>query len=668
MPSKKSRAKRKKVKKEKPDEAVPLKNRTYRGFKLNSFQTQAVEAIDQNKSILLSAPTGAGKTLVAEYAIEKVMEAGGRAIYTAPIKALSNQKFRDFKEILGNEVGIMTGDVTLNPDAPLLIMTTEIFRNTLFERPESLEDITYVVFDEIHYMDDPDRGTVWEESIIFAPPEIRFICLSATISNLNQFGEWIAQVRGEEIEIIKSRDRPVPLKHYLHFPGYGPTRSDKIARFPKKMRRRGEGDSRGELIDFLQRYKKLPILFFCFSRKECERRARHGWRLRLLTKTEHAKMDALFGEICDLYSLEPDASLDELKALALEGVSYHHAGMLPQHKELVERLFTSGLIKLLFTTETFALGINMPARSVVFSSLRKFNGIGFDVMTTREYQQMSGRAGRQGIDTEGLVYAVMEDRRTGIKDIKKLISNDVEPVQSRFNLSYSSLINLHGRLGDQIFSAWERSFNNFQWARMSRKKRDKNRKKQVSQIKKKLAVLHELEYIDESGILPKGKVAALINGYELQATELLFSGLLEWLDEIQINIVFGAVVFEERRSDLFRRLDKKWLGEHRRDAEDYIERIIATERDLGLRSTLNRLNFKIGSIMAAWSEGASITDLGNHTNASPGDLVRTFRLTIQLLRQIRKAMPANAELADKLKMSIARLNRDEADAARQLEV
>ncbi|MFH2002779.1 MAG: helicase-related protein, partial [Planctomycetota bacterium] len=339
-----------------------------------------------------------------------------------------------------------------------------------------------------------------------------------------------------------------------------------------------------------------------------------------------------------------------------------------QHKELVERLFTSGLIKMLFTTETFALGINMPARSVVFSSLRKFNGIGFDVMTTREYQQMSGRAGRQGIDTEGLVYAVMDDRRTNMGDIKKLMSNDVEPVQSRFNLSYSSLINLHGRLGDQIYSAWERSFNNFQWAKMSRKKREQNRNKQVSLIKKKLSILHELEYIDDNGILPKGKVASLINGYELQSTELLFSGLFDWLDEIQINIILGAVVFEERRSDLFRRLDKKWLGDHRHDAENYIERIIALERSHGIRSTLNRLNFKIGSIMAAWSEGASITDLGNHSNASPGDLVRTFRLTIQLLRQIRKAMPPNAKLAEKLKMSIARLNRDEADATRQMEV
>lgn len=645
------------------------KSRTYRDFTLNDFQVQAVEAIDQNRSVLLSAPTGAGKTLVAEYAVEKVMAEGGRAIYTAPIKALSNQKYRDFKEMLGSDVGIMTGDVTLNPEAPLLIMTTEIFRNTIFERPDSLDDVRYVVFDEIHYMDDPERGTVWEESIIFAPAPIRFICLSATIANLKQFGAWIAEVRDEELEVIKSRVRPVPLMHYLYFPGHGPTRADKITRFPVRQHgRRRIREGKNDLIDFLKRYKKLPVLYFCFSRKECERRARASWRRHLLSSEEHAEMDRVFTGICDLYGMEPDAPLDELKALALEGVGFHHAGLLPHHKELVERLFTSGLIKLLFTTETFALGINMPAHSVVFSSLRKFDGVGFDTLTVREYQQMSGRAGRQGIDREGLVYAMMEDKRVKLADVKKVISNDVEPIQSRFNLSYSSLINLHGHLGEKIFTAWERSFNNYQWARMSRKKRERNRERQVSQIQKKLSLLEELDYIDKAGIKPKGKVAARINGYELQATELLFSGLLDYLDEKQVAVVLSATVFEERKSDLYRRMDPRFLKEHRQDAERAIERLIGLERKHGLRHQINRLNFKIGSVMAAWCDGASMSDLSTSTNAAPGDLVRTFRLTIQLLRQMRKAMPSNPKLKEKLKGSIAYLNRDEADAARQLEV
>jgi superfamily II RNA helicase len=509
---------------------------------------------------------------------------------------------------------------------------------------------------------------VWEESIIFAPPTIKYICLSATIANLNQFGQWMSSVRDEEVAIIRSRERPVPLRHYLYLPGRGPARTDTITQLPRRKGRRGSPTCRTELIEFLKRYKKLPILFFCFSRRECEKRARAGWRLNLLNHEERRKMERLFGQISDMYALTPDANLDELKALALEGVAFHHAGLLPQHKELIERLFTSGLIKLLFTTETFALGINMPAHSVVFSSLIKFDGVSFDIMTNREYQQMAGRAGRQGIDREGLVYAVIDDRRVRIAEVKKLISNDVEPIKSRFNLSYSSLINLHSRLGDEIFTAWERSFNNFQWARMSRKKRERNRKRQVAQIEKKLSILRELDYIDDKGVRPKGEVAALINGYELQATELLFSGLFEWFDPLQINLVLGAVVFEARRSDLYRRLEKKWLGELRGDAEKHIDNIIQLERQHGLRDTLQKPNFKIGSVMAAWCQDASMTDLENHTNASPGDLVRTFRLTIQLLRQIRKAMPSNPKLAEKLKQSIVMLNRDEVDALKQIEV
>jgi len=642
----------------------------YRGFTLNSFQAAAAAGIDAGRSVLLSAPTGAGKTLVAEYAVEKVLKGGNRAIYTAPIKALSNQKYRDFKVILDKDVGIMTGDITLDPDAPLLIMTTEIFRNTIFERPKSLDDVACVVFDEVHYMDDPERGTVWEESIIFAPPHIRFICLSATISNIKQFGSWISKTREEEIEVIRSCDRPVPLKHYLYFPGYGPTRADRITGFPSNRKKRGgkqkEMGNSDDLIQFLKRNRKLPVLCFCFSRKECERRARDNRRMRLLSGEERDRMEKIFDKISSDYTLTPDAALDGLRALAMEGVGFHHAGLLPQHKELVERLFTSGLIKLLFTTETFALGINMPARTVIFTSVRKFDGVGFDTMTTREYQQMSGRAGRQGIDKEGLIYSIIEGRRTAIKDIKKLLSNDVEPVQSRFNLSYSSLINLHRNLGDRIYSAWESSFNNFQWSRMSRKKREKNRNKQVSVIRKKMGILNELGYIEDTGLSPKGKVAALINGYELQAAELLFSGLLEWFNEVQINVVLGAILFEERRGDLFSRMNKKLLGEHRFDVDRCIENVIAAERKHGVRRTVSKPNFKIAEVISDWCAGAEMRDLEKHTNASPGDLVRTFRLTIQLIRQIRKAMPRNPALSEKLGRCIELINREEVDALRQL--
>jgi hypothetical protein len=241
-----------------PADATPPVTRRFRGYTLNPFQLEALTAIEAGRSVLLSAPTGAGKTLVAEYAIEETLSKGRRAIYTAPIKALSNQKYRDFKARPEIEVGIMTGDVTIRPEAPLLIMTTEIFRNTIFEAPRDLDDVEYVVFDEIHYMDDLDRGTVWEESIIFAPPHIRFICLSATVSNLTQFGEWIARARGTEVQVIRHDHRPVPLKHYLFLPGIGPRRAEDVKKLPRLQRNRGRGP-KFDVIDLLEQNDSKPI-------------------------------------------------------------------------------------------------------------------------------------------------------------------------------------------------------------------------------------------------------------------------------------------------------------------------------------------------------------------------------------------------------------------------
>ena len=676
LPAKKTRKtkKTKNVTREKTakESSPAAESRSYRGFTLNSFQVRSVEAIDRKRSVLVSAPTGAGKTLIAEYAVEKAIESGKRAIYTAPIKALSNQKYRDFKEILGDDVGIMTGDITLNPGAPLLIMTTEIFRNTVYEGNLELEDVEFVIFDEIHFMDDADRGTVWEESIIFAPKTIRFVCLSATISNLKEFGKWISLVRGEEIEVIRSMDRPVPLTHYLFFPDFGPTRADKVTSFPRRKKRGRNRFDREDLLYRLQMDEKLPVLYFCFSRKECEKRACWNRRMKLLSPEERKKMEVLVEGLCgsddpdDSDGSGRDATLAELKRLALEGVGYHHAGLLPRHKEIVERLFTSGLLKLLFTTETFALGINMPAHTVIFSSLRKFDGVGFGPLMTRQYQQMAGRAGRQGIDREGFVYSIIEDRRVTPGDVRRLISNDVEPVRSRFNLSYSTLLNLHAHLGDKIFDAWEQSFNNFQWTRTSRKKRDKNKKKQIDLIKKKLSLLGQLEYIRDDGLTKRGKVAALINGFEIQVTELLFAGILSRLDEVQINVMIAAVVFEERKGNLFKAMDRNLLGPEREEMEKCVNSAIVLEKSLAIPPTLKPLDFKIGAAVAGWCRGLSFVELEDYAQVSSGDLVRTFRLTIQLIRQIRKAMPADRELAQKLSICIDILNRGEVDALRQL--
>ena len=653
----------------------------FRNFILSAFQRQSIAALQEDCDVLVSAPTGAGKTLIAEFAVEQCIERGQRAIYTAPIKALSNQKFRDFRE-RNLETGIMTGDVTLHPRAPLLIMTTEIFRNTLFERGPELDDVGIVIFDEIHYMDDLERGTVWEESIIFAPPHMRILALSATVSNLRQFGDWIASARQRRVQLVESRERPVPLAHYLQFPGLGPRRADKVKQLPKRTRQRqprsrqkgrpaqrGSGYSRADdLIDRLDREDRMPVLFFCFGRRECEIRARDNVRRHLLNSEQRDRVQELFLDICTRFEIQEDAALEQLRALALSGIGYHHAGLLPLHKELVERLFTSGLLRLLFTTETFALGINMPARSVVFSSLRKFDGVSFDRLKSRDYQQMAGRAGRLGLDDEGLVYSIIDDPRTTLSDVQKTIFGQIEPIRSRFNLSYSTLLNLHVHLGERIYEAWEKSFNNFQWSRMSRAKRERNEKRQKAAIEKRLDLLRRLGHLDGDTITEKGERARRVNGYELPVVELVAAGLFDALDDLQIAIVLTAVVYEGRKGDLTRRLSPAVLGPHRRLAERVVDGIVEVERELGITPPTRKLDFRAGAVVKAWWDGIGFADMDEVTNISHGDLVRNFRLVVQLLRQLSRVYHDERPMVEQIARIVARLDRDEVDAQRQLEL
>ncbi|MFT5154822.1 MAG: superfamily II RNA helicase, partial [Planctomycetota bacterium] len=401
----------------------------WRQFKLSSFQIRSVAAIRAGHNVLVAAPTGAGKTLVAEYAIEDAAKQGKRCIYTSPIKALSNQKYRDFRDDPDVDVGIMTGDVTINPAGQVLVMTTEILRNAIFESPGLLNDVEFVIFDEIHYMDDRERGTVWEESLIFLPESVRLICLSATISNVDEMGAWLEEIRIQKMEIVRSNKRPVPLSHWGFTKRSGAFDASKQESILKMEQRagggnrprrssRGRGRGRGgrgddaadpgKLFDMLEERSLLPALVFSFSRKDCERLARRGMARNLLNEEEQKRVHALARELITVFKLDEGELKGEIFNMAFQGVAYHHAGMLPIHKEIVERLFTAGLIRLLFTTETFALGINMPARSVVFNALRKYDGVSFDWLRVRDYMQMAGRAGRQGIDDKGYVYSMLD--------------------------------------------------------------------------------------------------------------------------------------------------------------------------------------------------------------------------------------------------------------------
>ncbi|HHY15943.1 MAG TPA: DEAD/DEAH box helicase [Firmicutes bacterium] len=424
--------------------------RKYRGFTLDPFQAQAIDLIDANKSVLVSAPTGVGKTLIADYIIEKIFRSGGRVVYTAPIKALSNQKFREFKEIVGSEaMGILTGDVVINPEAPILIMTTEIFRNMLQEDPERVRDVRYVIFDEIHYIDDPDRGSVWEESLIFMPPAMRFLGLSATIPNVDQLANWIGEVQKQKIEIIVHEERIVPLNHSLYERSLGFTSMRQVQRKYRRLagqspdgRVQAEPTTHADLIGAIKD-SYLPCLFFTFSRRKCESNALElGEEHDFLDRKQKRQVRAAIDGVLERYPTVKSERWPHLRRLLMRGIAYHHAGMLPVLKDVVEELFTHRLISVLYCTETFAVGLNFPCKTVCFDSSTKWDGVSFRAISNREYFQMAGRAGRRGIDEVGYVFTIVDLAWFDPREYPSMKENEVEPLQSQFALTYNSILNL----------------------------------------------------------------------------------------------------------------------------------------------------------------------------------------------------------------------------------
>jgi len=469
----------------------------YKQYELDRFQEEAIQSIERGHSVIVAAPTGAGKTLIAEYALEKHLKSGRQIVYTAPIKALSNQKYRDFSGDYEDQIGIITGDVVINDSAPVLIMTTEILRNIIFDDIERLNGVDYVIFDEIHYIDDIERGTVWEECLIFAPQHINFICLSATIPNLREFTSWMQSVRRNKIDMVIETHRPVPLEHKLYFHGYGLGGLDELRnlqrnpnpsfgksnRRPRKMQdieteiavqvadKTTEGITEldgVDIIEHIQNKDQLPCLYFSFSRKSCEENALQNLNRNFLTPDERDVMLFEYDKLCERYAVKSEVNALQLRKLIEHGVAYHHAGMLPTLKEVVERLFMFGLIKLLFTTETFALGINMPACSVVFGNIAKYDGIQFRYLKAREYHQMAGRAGRRGIDEKGYVYAHIDVEYDGYSEVKQVVSGEIEKIESQFNLSYSSILNLYEKYGERIYDVCEKSLGNYQSVKILR--------------------------------------------------------------------------------------------------------------------------------------------------------------------------------------------------------
>ena len=416
-------------------------------FELDEFQLRAIEALDGGESVLVAAPTGSGKTVVAEFAVDRALAAGRKCFYTTPLKALSNQKFGDLVARLGAaKVGLLTGDNAINGDAPIVVMTTEVLRNMLYERSDALDGLVTVVMDEVHYLQDPYRGAVWEEVLIHLPLSVSVVCLSATISNAEEFGEWIGTLRGETRVVIEEK-RPVPLEHHylvgrelhpMHVEqdgqaapnpyvvsldhqevryktyyrrGSGTAQHQRIPR-PREGHRRVYVPRREEVVEVLAEQGMLPAIYFVFSRAGCDRSVEWlmGAGIRLTTSEEAARIRT-FAEMRAAWMDEEDLKTlgfyDFQEALAA-GIAAHHAGMLPVFKETVEELFEAGLVKIVFATETLSLGINMPARTVVIEDLWKFQGERHELLTPGEYTQLTGRAGRRGIDELGHAVVVFQ--------------------------------------------------------------------------------------------------------------------------------------------------------------------------------------------------------------------------------------------------------------------
>ncbi|XP_067416357.1 superkiller complex protein 2 [Emydura macquarii macquarii] len=503
-------------------------------FEPDVFQKQAILHLEQRRSVFVAAHTSAGKTVVAEYAIALAQKHMTRTIYTSPIKALSNQKFRDFKSTFG-DVGLLTGDVQLHPDASCLIMTTEILRSMLYNGSDVIRDLEWVIFDEVHYINDAERGVVWEEVLIMLPDHVNIILLSATVPNTLEFADWIGRIKRKQIYVISTVRRPVPLEHHLYTgnsqktqhelfllvdargnfltKGYYAAVEAKKERTSKHAQTFGAkqplhpGAGLGQdksvwlsLIDALRKRDQLPVVAFTFSRARCDDNAAALTTVDLTTGAEKSEVHVFFQK-CIARLKGSDRQLPQvlhMVELLKRGIGVHHSGILPILKEVVEMLFSKGLVKILFATETFAMGVNMPARTVVFDSVRKHDGSGFRDLLPGEYIQMAGRAGRRGLDTTGMVIILCKTHVPDMADLHRMMLGKPTQLQSQFRLTYTMILNLLRVEALRVEDMMKRSFSEFH-----SRKDSQAHEHAIAQLSRRLAALEEVETGGQLGDLPE---------------------------------------------------------------------------------------------------------------------------------------------------------------------
>lgn len=502
-------------------------------FEPDVFQKQAILHLERHDSVFVAAHTSAGKTVVAEYAIALAQKHMTRTVYTSPIKALSNQKFRDFRNTFG-DVGLLTGDVQLHPEASCLIMTTEILRSMLYSGSDVIRDLEWVIFDEVHYINDAERGVVWEEVLIMLPDHVSIILLSATVPNALEFADWIGRLKRRQIYVISTVARPVPLEHYLftgnspktqgelfllldsrgtfHTKGYYAAVEAKKDRMSKHAQtfgakqpthQGGPAQDRGvylSLLASLRTRAQLPVVVFTFSRGRCDEQASGLTSLDLTTSSEKSEIH-LFLQRCLARLRGSDRQLPQvlhMSELLHRGLGVHHSGILPILKEIVEMLFSRGLVKVLFATETFAMGVNMPARTVVFDSMRKHDGSTFRDLLPGEYVQMAGRAGRRGLDPTGTVILLCKGRVPEMVDLHRMVTGKPSQLQSQFRLTYTMILNLLRVDALRVEDMMKRSFSEF-----PSRKDSKAHEQALDELTKKLVTLEEPDLSGQLVDLPE---------------------------------------------------------------------------------------------------------------------------------------------------------------------
>lgn len=467
-------------------------------FPLDPFQEEAIQALAVGESVMVTAPTGTGKTVVAEFGIFRAYTQRKRVFYTTPIKALSNQKFKDLREQYGDAVGLLTGDIIENPNGHIIVMTTEVMRNMLLQSPSEFTHTTCVVFDEIHYLADSERGTTWEEFIILCPKNIQLVCLSATISNAQEVASWISQTH-RPTRLISHSKRSIPLALYyfldgklnqiinnegkkvVDFKGVGGEakrgfrnrlRDLRDPETDERKRERPEPTQR-DIVEALEQGGMLPAIYFMFSRNDCEVAAELV-ALNRHSSTRDPKTLAQIDEVCTRYLNyleEEDRKIQQVKTiitLVRRGFGFHHAGLLPILKQLVEELFSKGLMNVVFATDTLALGVNMPAKTVVIGRLTKFDGQTRRPLIPNEFQQMAGRAGRRGLDIQGHVVVPYSPWIT-FEETILIATGPLLPIESAFSVRYNSVLNLYDPpAGERILQILRNSLMEFQQSRRLR--------------------------------------------------------------------------------------------------------------------------------------------------------------------------------------------------------